>query len=103
MEAYADGTTIVFVVPVSRKDPEKQLRRAVTKVYGQKFEILDPKTNRSAYDKAYEIVRARLRKDEHLVVIDPNTASVSLHTPKREHRAWSAWIRVVDISQALYN
>lgn len=38
-----------------------------------------------------------------MVCWDWDKAQVSFYTPQRKNKAWSAWIRVVDISSMLYN
>jgi hypothetical protein len=103
MELFADGTKIVFVIPVSRGDPERALRRALRKVCGKNSRILDPVADVLEYRKAMDQLRARLQKGEHVVCWDWKEVRVSFNTPSRRQKAWSAWIRIVDISSSLYN
>ena len=103
MEVFADGTKIIFVVLLRYADPERVLGRALRKTCGKNFHIFDPRLNRQEYEKAFEKIRARLDKGDHMVCWDWDKAQVSFYTPQRKNKAWSAWIRVVDISSMLYN
>jgi hypothetical protein len=103
MELFRDGTKIVFVVPLKHGDPEAGLRRAIRKVCGKNFQVLDPELHKPEYERALTMMRSRLQYGEHVICWDKKEMRLSFYTPKRQQKAWSAWLRIVDISAVLYN
>lgn len=103
MGPFSDGNRVVVVFPVSVRDPEEALHRVCQKAYGKSYRVLVPWEKPDEYESAYEVVAQNLESGEAVTVLDRGGARVTFFTPKREDRAWSAWIRVVDISSFLYN
>lgn len=103
MGPFQDGLRVVVVFPVSVGDPESALHRVCKKAYGESYRVLQPRDTPEAYESAYEVVQKNLETGEVVTVLDRNGARVTFFTPKREAKAWSAWIRVVDITPFLYN
>lgn len=105
MGPFQDGRRVVVIFPISVRDPDEALHRACKKSYGTSYQLLQPRDVPEAYESAYDVVQKNLSEGESINVLDRNGARVTFFTPAREgqDRAWSAWIRVVDITRFLYN
>lgn len=88
---------IAVVIPVSERDFDKAIRAAVSSTHTS-CRIIDPMTRPEVYESAYKAITSKLDRNEALTILDRAKAKVSFFTPKREAPAWSAWIRVVDVT-----
>lgn len=101
---YSDGPDrLVLVFPVSVKDPDEALHRVCKKAYGVSYKVILPRDEPEAYESAYDVVTQNLTEGSSFSVIDRNSGRSTFFTPKGKERAWSGWVRVVDIGRFLYN
>ena len=100
---FADGRRVVVIFPVSVADPDKVLLGACRRAYGTSFKIIAPQDSREIYESAYGVIRENLRPGEAMTLLNAAAAQVSFYTPTRPNKAWSAHVRIVDVSRFILN
>lgn len=98
-----DGRRLVVVFPVSVKDPDEAMRRVCQKAYGSNYQVLIPREEPDAYEAAYDVITKNLDEGESFSVLDRASGKSTFYTPTKEVKAWSGWVRVVDISKFFLN
>lgn len=100
---FADGKRVVVIFPISVGDPDAALERACRKAYGSSFERILPHHSPEAYESAYRVINQHLQAGEVMTVLEPQFGRVTFFTPKRENKAWSAYVRIVDVTRFFLN
>lgn len=92
-----------MIFAVSVREPREVLDRACKRAYGSAYEMYSPAETPDIYASAYKVVTKNLREGESLSILDPSRGLVTFYTPKREEKAWSAVVLVIDVRKFLVN